>query len=109
MVENFESKVAAKEKALEEREKELSAKVEENRRICEENEELKRQIDSQAVNVRDVERMKRELQAVERDIADAETERNAWEEKMWDLEATAGQNIKELEGLITESNQTIRR
>ncbi|RWR89950.1 kinetochore protein ndc80 [Cinnamomum micranthum f. kanehirae] len=109
VVENFESKVAAKEKALEEREKELSAKVEENRRICEENEELKRQIDSQAVNVRDVERMKRELQAVERDIADAETERNAWEEKMWDLEATAGQNIKELEGLITESNQTIRK
>lgn len=108
-MENFESKVAAKEQALEDREKELRAKVEENRRICEENEELRRQIDSQAVNVRDADRMKRELQAVERDIADAEVERNAWEEKMWDLEATAGQKIKELEGLITESNQTIRR
>lgn len=109
VIENFEGKLAALEKGLEEREKQLAAKVTETRRMCEENEELMRQIESQAVNVRDADRMKRELQAVERDVAEAEVERNAWEEKMWELETNAGQKVKELEGLISECNQAMKR
>ncbi|XP_058096929.1 kinetochore protein NDC80 homolog [Magnolia sinica] len=109
VIESYESKVVALEKGLEERQKELDVKVEENQRVCTENEGLRKQIDSQAVNVRDVERMKRELQAVEQDIADAEAGRNGWEEKMWELEATVGKKMKELEGLASECNQAIRR
>lgn len=109
VIESYESKVVAVQKVLEERQKELEAKVEEKRKVCLENEELKKQIDSQAVNVRDVERMRRELQVVEQDVADAEAGRSGWEEKMWNLEATVGKEIKELEGLTNECNQAIRR
>ncbi|KAL3638151.1 hypothetical protein CASFOL_018021 [Castilleja foliolosa] len=55
-------------KYLEEKDKALEAKVEERKRICEKNEELKRRIEEQGINLRDAERMKRELQVVERDI-----------------------------------------
>ncbi|KAF5743900.1 kinetochore protein ndc80 [Tripterygium wilfordii] len=109
MIEGYNEKVAAMEKALEEKEKELSTKEEEKQRICEENEELKRRVELQAFNARDVERMKRELQAVERDIGETEAARNSWEEKSWDLDATIGQKLKELEALSMECNQAIRR
>ncbi|GAB4850206.1 hypothetical protein Ancab_029500 [Ancistrocladus abbreviatus] len=101
--------IALMEKALEEREKELSAKVEEKKRICEENEELKRRIEMQGINSRDAERMKRELQAVEREIGETDAARSAWEEKCWDLDATIGQKFKELETLSKECNQALRR
>ncbi|KAK1430239.1 hypothetical protein QVD17_12839 [Tagetes erecta] len=97
------------EKQMEEKEKELRIKVEERSRICEENEELKKQVEEQAINMRDAERMKRELQSVERDIGEAEIERNKWEEKCWDLNAVIGTKFKELEALQTECNQAIRR
>ena len=53
----------------------------------------------QTFNARDAERMKRELQAVERDITEAEVARNGWEEKSWDLDTTIGHKFKELEAL----------
>ncbi|KAK9286432.1 hypothetical protein L1049_014829 [Liquidambar formosana] len=105
----FSGRIAAVEKVLEEKEKELDAKVQENKRICEENEELKKRVELQAFNARDAERMKRELQAVERDIGEAEVARNAWEEKSWDLDTTLGHKFKELEALSIECNQAIRR
>nr|GEV36638.1 kinetochore protein NDC80 [Tanacetum cinerariifolium] len=57
----------------------------------------------------DVKEMKRELQAVERDIGEAEIERNKWEEKSWDLNAVIGTKWKELEALQLQCNQAIRR
>ncbi|ONK55391.1 uncharacterized protein A4U43_UnF3950 [Asparagus officinalis] len=90
-------------------EKELEAKQRENKRICEENEELERRIEGQAVNARDVERMRRELQVVERDVREAENGRNAMEEKAWELEADIGKRLKELKVTAEQCNQAMRK
>lgn len=97
------------EKLVEEKEREIEKKVEEHKRICEENEEFKKRVKLQTINARDVERMRRELQAVERDIADAENARNEWENKTWDLDSTLGRKFKELEALSMECNQAMKR
>ncbi|EHA8590264.1 kinetochore protein NDC80 [Cocos nucifera] len=109
VVDTWGGKVAAMESALGDWEKELEAKEREIRRICEENEELQKRIDTQTVNVRDAERMKRELQAVERDIAEAESGRNVLEEKAWELEVVVGRKLNELEVLSEQCNQAIRK
>lgn len=109
MIQQFEGHIVTVEKVLEEKEKELAAKVQEKERICEENEELKKRVEMQGINSRDAERMKRELQAVERDIGDAEMARNTLEEKSWDLDATIGCKFKELEALSIECNQASKR
>ncbi|XP_074280536.1 kinetochore protein NDC80 homolog [Silene latifolia] len=95
--------------ALEEKEKELAAKVVEIRRIKEENEELKKKVEAQGINMRDAERMKRELMSAEREISEAESSRSSWEEKCWDLDSAIGQKFKELESLSIECNQALRR
>lgn len=97
------------EKLVEEKEREIGKKVEEHKRICEENEEFKKRVKLQTINARDVERMRRELQAVERDIVDAENARNEWESKTWDLDSTLGRKFKELEALSMECNQAMKR
>ncbi|XP_038973110.1 kinetochore protein NDC80 homolog isoform X2 [Phoenix dactylifera] len=109
VVDTWGWKVAAMESALGDWEKELEAKEKEIRRTCEENEELQKRIDAQTVNVRDAERMKRELQAVERDIAEAESGRNVLEEKAWELEAAVGRKLNEFEVLSEHCNQAIRK
>lgn len=97
------------ENLVEEKEGEIGKKVEEHKRICEENEEFKKRVKLQTINARDVERMRRELQVVERDIADAENARNEWESKTWDLDSTLGRKFKELEALSMECNQAMKR
>ncbi|KAK3002127.1 hypothetical protein RJ639_022290 [Escallonia herrerae] len=109
MIEQLNGHIAAVEKVLEEKERELELKVGERGRIGEENEELKRRVEEQAINSRDAERMKRELQAVERDIGESEAARSGWEEKSWDLDAAIGQKFKELEAHLIECNQAIKR
>lgn len=109
MIAGYSEKMQEMKKILEVKEKELEVKVEENKKICAENEELKMRVESQTFNPRDVERMRRELQAVERDIGDAEVSRNGWEEKTWDLDATVGHKFKELESMAMECNQAMRR
>ncbi|GMJ12652.1 hypothetical protein like AT3G54630 [Hibiscus trionum] len=109
MIAEFTGRVAALEKMLEEKQKELNAKEEEMNQICEENEELKKRVELQTFNARDVERMKREMQAVEKDIVEAEVARNSWEDKSWDLDSALGQKFKELTTLAMECNQTIKR
>ncbi|PWA98097.1 kinetochore protein Ndc80 [Artemisia annua] len=95
-------------KHMEEKEKASGVKVEERNMIYVENEDLKKKVEEQGFNMRDDERMKRELQAVERDIGEAEIERNKWEEKCWDLNTVIGTKWKELEALQIECNQAIR-
>lgn len=80
MIEELSLRIEQAERVLAEKEKQVEAKQAENEKICEENEELKRRVEAQSFNARDVERMKRELQAVERDTAEAELARNALEE-----------------------------
>ncbi|KAI3953370.1 hypothetical protein MKX01_042348 [Papaver californicum] len=109
IINGLSSGVETLENGIKEKEKELEVKYEENRRICEENEELKKTIDAQTVNMRDADRMKRELQAVERDITEAEDAKNMWEEKSWDLDSKISHTFKELVNLSIECNQAIRR
>ncbi|XP_072987546.1 kinetochore protein NDC80 homolog [Typha latifolia] len=109
VVESWGGKLAGMEEAVGDLEKELDAKERESRRLCEENEELKKRVEGQAVNVRDAERMKRELQAVERDVAEAETGRAALEEKAWELEASITRKMDELEVLVQQCNQASRK
>ncbi|OMO77130.1 Kinetochore protein Ndc80 [Corchorus capsularis] len=109
IIAEFTARIGSMEKVLEEKERELNAKEEERRQICQENEELKKRVELQTFNARDVERMKREMQAVERDIGEAEVARNSWEDKSWDLDSTTRQKFKELTTLAMECNQAIRR
>ncbi|KAK9111794.1 hypothetical protein Scep_019313 [Stephania cephalantha] len=109
LIEELERGIEVMEKGLAEKERELEAKERDNRRTCEENEELRRKADAQTVNLRDAERMKRELMALERDISEAEIGRNAWEEKSWDVDTTLAHKFKELQTRCIECNQAIRR
>ncbi|CAM8952873.1 unnamed protein product [Rhodiola kirilowii] len=109
IVSEFSGRIVGLEKLLKSKAEELETKVEENNKICEENKDLKKMIESQVFNARDAERMKRELQAVERDTGEAESARNAWEEKSWDLHTAISHKFKELEGLSMECNEALRR
>ncbi|KAK2444377.1 leucine-rich repeat receptor protein kinase HPCA1 [Trifolium repens] len=68
-----------------------------------------RKVELQTFNIRDVERMKKELQAAERDVGEAELARNAWEEKCWEVDSTITQQIKDLEALSIACNQALKR
>ncbi|KAK4254358.1 hypothetical protein QN277_009754 [Acacia crassicarpa] len=109
MIEEFTVRIKEVERGLSDKEKQLEAKVQENKNICEENEELKKRVELQTFNARDMERMRKELQAVERDIAEAELARNAWEEKSWELETSLGHKVNDLEALALDCNQALRR
>lgn len=109
MIDQFNSNIATLEKDMERMETELEVKKSENQRICEENEELKKTLEAQMFNLRDVEKMRREIQILDREISEAEAARNEWEEKSWDLDAALGQKLKELESLSIDGNQAIRR
>ncbi|MED6148736.1 hypothetical protein PIB30_055692 [Stylosanthes scabra] len=109
LIEDVGRKIEEMEKVLAEKEKVLEAKEQENRRVWEENEELRRTVEAQPVNARDVERMKRELQALERDIGEAELARNAWEDRSWELETSLSHKFKDLEALALDCNQELRR
>ncbi|KAG8368747.1 hypothetical protein BUALT_Bualt15G0078100 [Buddleja alternifolia] len=99
LIEHLDGQYVGMQKKLEDKGKALEAKVEDRKRICKENEELKRKIEEQGINSRDAERMKRELQVVERDIDQTEAARNAWEEQIWELDSKIGHKFKELERL----------
>lgn len=109
VIEHFKGQVGSMEGKLRDWGKELEAKERESKRMAEENEELKRRVEGQVVNVRDVERMRREMQAVERDIAEAEIGRNAMEEKAWELDAEVARKLKDLEGMAEQCNQAIKK
>ncbi|XP_016539146.2 kinetochore protein NDC80 homolog isoform X2 [Capsicum annuum] len=109
IIEQLERRMIAMEKLLEEKEKGLETKVAENDTICAENTELRKRVEEQGINARDAERMKREIQALERDIGDNENQRNEWEEKAWDLDSTARNEYKKLEERMLECNQSLRR
>ncbi|CAI8602445.1 unnamed protein product [Vicia faba] len=87
----------------------MQAKVVESDNICQENKMLKKKVESQPFNTRDVERMKRELQAAEKDAGEAELARNDWEEKCWELDRTLPNNIRDLEPITRDCNQALKR
>ncbi|XP_009786900.1 kinetochore protein NDC80 homolog [Nicotiana sylvestris] len=109
IIEQLQGRITTVERSLEEQVKGLETKVAEKESIYAENEELKKKVEEQGINPRDADRMKRELHALERDIADIENQRIEWEEKGWDLDSAIGNMYKKLEELMIECNQSIRR
>ncbi|CAH8296428.1 unnamed protein product [Eruca vesicaria subsp. sativa] len=109
MVTERSERTRGMEKVVEEKEKELAAKEEEKERICEENKELKKSVEEQSFNVRDVERMKRELVAVERGVEEAEVARDGWEQKAWELNSKISNQFHQIQRLAIDCNQAMRR
>ncbi|KAJ4895822.1 Kinetochore protein Ndc80 [Raphanus sativus] len=97
------------EKVVEEKEKVVAAKEEERGRILEENEEVKKRVEVQCFNVRDVERMKRELRAVERDVEGGEVGRDGWEQRVWEVNSRIGNQFHQIQRLAVDCNQALRR
>ncbi|KAF8091131.1 hypothetical protein N665_0452s0002 [Sinapis alba] len=97
------------ESVVEEKEKEVLAKEEEWGRISEENKELKKSVELQCFNVRDVERMKRELQAVERDVSETEVARDGWEQRAWEINSQISNQFHQIQTLAIDCNQALRR
>ena len=94
MIAGFDERIRKMEELVEEKDKEMKEKLGEHKRICHENEELKKKVELQTFNAHNAERMKKELQAVERDIEDVETARSAWEDKCWDLDVHSLVNLR---------------
>ncbi|CAL4919186.1 unnamed protein product [Urochloa decumbens] len=109
VVKTWKSKLGEREEALVDLEKELEAKVLDTRRTAAENHDLLRKINAQAVSVRDVERMHKEMQMVERDIANAENGKASLEDKCWELDSKLVAKLEELEGFAEQCNQAIKR
>uniref|UniRef100_A0ACD5TY55 Uncharacterized protein n=1 Tax=Avena sativa TaxID=4498 RepID=A0ACD5TY55_AVESA len=106
---NWSTRIKEGEDALVEKEKELEAKVVNGKRMMAENEELAKKVEMQVVNVRDVDRMAREMQAVEHDIAKLENANAALEEKGWELEASVVSKLEETEGLAEQCNHALKK
>ncbi|OEL37678.1 hypothetical protein BAE44_0001303 [Dichanthelium oligosanthes] len=109
VVKTWRTKIDEREEALVDLEKELEAKVLDARRTAAENQELLKKVDAQAVNVRGVERMRREMQSIERDIANAENGKAALEDQGWELDAKLVTKLEELEGLAEQCNQALKK
>ncbi|AQK70085.1 hypothetical protein ZEAMMB73_Zm00001d016122 [Zea mays] len=61
------------------------------------------------VNVKDVDRMRREMQAIEDDIANAEKGKAALEDKVWEVEAKLVTKLEELERHADQCNQALKK
>ncbi|XP_031497937.1 kinetochore protein NDC80 homolog [Nymphaea colorata] len=109
LVKELVSRTKDLEASLENRGRDLEERLKEKERILAENAELRKKIDAQTVNVRDVDKMRREVQAVENEVAEIEKTKIGWEEKSWELQASAANVLKEVECLIADSNQAIKR
>ncbi|CAN6287916.1 unnamed protein product [Urochloa humidicola] len=109
VVKAWKGKIGEREEALVDLEKELEAKVLDAQRTAAENQELLKKVDAQSVNVRDVERMHREMQSIESDIANAENGKASQEDKCWELDSKLVAKLDELEGLAEQCNQAIKR
>lgn len=109
VVKSWATKIKEKEESLVDLEKELEAKVMDGRRMVAENEELVKRVEAQVVNVRDADRMQREMQAVEHDIAKVENGKVVLEEKGWELEAAVVRKLEEIEALAEQCNQALRK
>ncbi|KAK1264363.1 hypothetical protein QJS04_geneDACA018620 [Acorus gramineus] len=108
VVDSFSAKAAETERVLAEREGLLEGKEKELVAAKAEVEALRVKVGAQAVSGRDAERMRREIAVVDRDVEEAETARNAWEDKCWELDAEVSRQMKELESLAVEGNAAIK-
>ena len=98
-----------REQSLGDLEKELEAKVSDTQCAAAEIQDLLKQVDAQPVNVKDVDRMRREMQAIEDDIANAEKGKAALKDKVWEVEAKLVTKLEELERHAHQFNQALKQ
>ncbi|ONM56165.1 hypothetical protein ZEAMMB73_Zm00001d021028 [Zea mays] len=98
-----------REQSLGDLEKELEAKVSDTQCAAAEIQDLLKQVDAQPVNVKDVDRMRREMQAIEDDIANTEKGKAALEDKFWEVEAKLVTKLEELERHAHQFNQALKQ
>lgn len=98
-----------REQSLGDLEKELEAKVSDTQCAAAEIQDLLKQVDAQPVNVKDVDRMRREMQAIEDDIANTEKGKAALEDKFWEVEAKLVTKLEELERHAHQCNQALKK
>lgn len=109
VVESWTERLCEMEETRNGLEKELDAKNNEHKRLSEEKDELEKRIGMQGVSVRDMERMKREMQALDRDIEEAKNAKSAAEEKVWEAEAGIAQKLDEMEVVLEQCNLAIKK
>ncbi|KQK03911.1 hypothetical protein BRADI_2g10617v3, partial [Brachypodium distachyon] len=98
VVKSWSTKIKEKEESLVVLEKELEAKVMNGQHMLADNEELVKKVEAQVVNVRDADRMTREMQAVEHDIS-----------KLENLAAALVTKLEDIEGLAEQCNQALKK
>ena len=78
-------------------------------RSAAEVQDLLKQVDAQPVDVRGMDRMRREMQAIADDIANPEKGKAALEDKVWEVEAKLVTKLEELEKLAEQCNQALKK
>jgi kinetochore protein NDC80 len=109
VVKTWSTKVSEKEDAMVNLRKEEEAKLMDAQCLAAENQDLLKKVEGQAVNVRDAERMHREMELVEHDITKLENEKATMEDKVWQLEAALVSKLEELEGIAEQCNQALKK
>ncbi|KAJ4745882.1 Kinetochore protein NDC80 [Rhynchospora pubera] len=109
VVETWTERLREMEETRDGLEKELEVKNKEYKRLSDEKNELEKRIGLQGVSVRDMDRMKREMQAMERDIEEAKNAKSVAEEKVWEAEAGIAHKLDEMEVVLEQCNQVIRK
>jgi kinetochore protein NDC80 len=87
VVKTWSSKVSEKEDAIVNLQKGVEVTFMDAERLVAENQNLVNKVRAQTVNVRDADRMHREMQLVQLDIAKLESEKATMEDKGWELDA----------------------
>jgi kinetochore protein NDC80 len=109
VVDAWKTKINEREHVLGNLEKELEAKVLDTQHAAAEVQDLLKQVDAQPVDVRGMDRMRREMQAIADDIANAEKGKAALEDKVWEVEAKLVTKLEELETLAEQCNQALKK
>ncbi|TVU21149.1 hypothetical protein EJB05_30771, partial [Eragrostis curvula] len=109
LVKKWSAKVCKEEEASMNSQKELEVKLMDVQRLASENKDLLKKVEAQAVNVRDVERMHREVRLVEHDTANLENEKAVLEDKVWEVDAALGRKLEELDRIAEQCNQELKR
>ncbi|KAK3119409.1 hypothetical protein QOZ80_9AG0670020 [Eleusine coracana subsp. coracana] len=109
VVETWSTKVSQKEEAVANLRKELDAKAMDAQRLAAENQDLSKKVVAQAVNVRDIDRIDREIQLLENDIAKLQNESATLEDKGWELDAALVTKFEELDRIVDKCNQALKK
>eukprot|EP00897_Mesotaenium_endlicherianum_P005743 jgi/Mesen1/5197/ME000258S04289 len=106
LIVNLQQHRQALEKKLEERKQDQAAKVAELAASAADNEELRRRIQAQEINLADVERMTKEKAKTKEILRSVTGQREALEKQVWDHEVQLAKKQEELESTVRQYHTT---